>query len=81
MNRFILLMALLLVPAVPASATFSIVAIDPVTGDLGIAVASRISPSAQSPWADGLALSPLPASTSATASRVGAARQGLTGSR
>ncbi len=41
MNKLILILALLLVPALPASATFSIVGIDPVTGDLGIAVASR----------------------------------------
>ena len=53
MNRFMLLLALLLVPAVPASATFSIVAIDPVTGDLGIAVASRyFAVGAVVPWAD-----------------------------
>ncbi len=53
MSRFILLLALLLVPAVPASATFSIVAIDPVTGDLGIAVASRyFAVGAVVPWAD-----------------------------
>lgn len=41
MTRFLFVLALLLVPALPASATFSIVAIDPVTGDLGIAVAWR----------------------------------------
>lgn len=41
MKRLLLVLTLLLVPALPASATFSIVAIDPVTGDLGIAVASR----------------------------------------
>ena len=53
MKRIILLLALLLVPAVPASATFSIVAIDPVTGDLGIAVASRyFAVGAVVPWAD-----------------------------
>ena len=53
MNRFILVVALLLVPAWPASATFSIVGIDPVTGDLGIAVASRyFAVGAVVPWAD-----------------------------
>jgi uncharacterized Ntn-hydrolase superfamily protein len=39
--------------ATPAQATFSIVAIDPVTGDLGIAVASRyFAVGAVVPWAD-----------------------------
>ena len=53
MNKFILVVALLLVPAWPASATFSIVGIDPVTGDLGIAVASRyFAVGAVVPWAD-----------------------------
>ena len=53
MKRILLLLAVLLVPAVPASATFSIVAIDPVTGDLGIAVASRyFAVGAVVPWAD-----------------------------
>ena len=53
MNKFILAVALLLVPALPASATFSIVGIDPVTGDLGIAVASRyFAVGAVVPWAD-----------------------------
>lgn len=53
MKRIILFLALLLVPAVPASATFSIVAIDPATGDLGIAVASRyFAVGAVVPWAD-----------------------------
>lgn len=53
MLRLVLFLALLLVPAVPASATFSIVAIDPVTGDLGIAVASRyFAVGAVVPWAD-----------------------------
>jgi uncharacterized Ntn-hydrolase superfamily protein len=52
MNRLLLFLALLFVPA-PASATFSIVAIDPVTGDLGIAVASRyFAVGAVVPWAD-----------------------------
>ena len=53
MIKFILVVALLLVPAWPASATFSIVGIDPVTGDLGIAVASRyFAVGAVVPWAD-----------------------------
>jgi uncharacterized Ntn-hydrolase superfamily protein len=53
MRTLILFVALLLVPALPASATFSIVAIDPVTGDLGIAVASRyFAVGAVVPWAD-----------------------------
>ncbi|MDP3716576.1 MAG: DUF1028 domain-containing protein [Acidobacteriota bacterium] len=53
MKILILVLTLLLVPALPASATFSIVAIDPVTGDLGIAVASRyFAVGAVVPWAD-----------------------------
>ena len=53
MRRLILLLSILLLPAVPAHATFSIVAIDPVTGDLGIAVASRyFAVGAVVPWAD-----------------------------
>lgn len=53
MKTLSLVLALLLVPALPASATFSIVAIDPVTGDLGIAVASRyFAVGAVVPWAD-----------------------------
>jgi len=53
MKRILLVLTLLLVPALPASATFSIVAIDPVTGDLGIAVASRyFAVGAVVPWAD-----------------------------
>ncbi len=53
MKRLLLFLALSLVPAAPASATFSIVAIDPVTGDLGIAVASRyFAVGAVVPWAD-----------------------------
>jgi uncharacterized Ntn-hydrolase superfamily protein len=53
MKNLLLVLALLLVPALPASATFSIVAIDPVTGDLGIAVASRyFAVGAVVPWAD-----------------------------
>jgi uncharacterized Ntn-hydrolase superfamily protein len=52
--RFLLLVTVLLFgSAVPAFATFSIVAIDPVTGDLGIAVASRyFAVGAVVPWAD-----------------------------
>jgi uncharacterized Ntn-hydrolase superfamily protein len=53
MKTLVLVLTLLLVPALPASATFSIVAIDPVTGDLGIAVASRyFAVGAVVPWAD-----------------------------
>jgi uncharacterized Ntn-hydrolase superfamily protein len=53
MKKLLLVLTLLLVPALPASATFSIVAIDPVTGDLGIAVASRyFAVGAVVPWAD-----------------------------
>jgi uncharacterized Ntn-hydrolase superfamily protein len=48
----LLLLSFLLLP-VPASATFSIVAYDPVTGDLGVAVASRyFAVGAVVPWAD-----------------------------
>jgi uncharacterized Ntn-hydrolase superfamily protein len=53
MRRLILLFLALLIPAAPAHATFSIVAIDPNTGDLGIAVASRyFAVGAVVPWAD-----------------------------
>jgi uncharacterized Ntn-hydrolase superfamily protein len=53
MRTFVLLLALTLLPAWPAAATFSIVAIDPVTGDLGIAVASRyFAVGAVVPWAE-----------------------------
>lgn len=53
MRVLLLWIVLLFVPAVPAFATFSIVAIDPVTGDLGIAVASRyFAVGAVVPWAD-----------------------------
>lgn len=53
MRRAVLLAILLLWPAVPAHATFSIVAIDPETGDLGIAVASRyFAVGAVVPWAE-----------------------------
>ena len=53
MKTLVLVLALLLGPALPAHATFSIVGIDPVTGDLGIAVASRyFAVGAVVPWAD-----------------------------
>ena len=53
MSRLLLVLSLLLLPALPAQATFSIVAIDPATGDLGIAVASRyFAVGAVVPWAD-----------------------------
>jgi uncharacterized Ntn-hydrolase superfamily protein len=52
MLRISVLVSLLLWPSV-AQATFSIVAIDPVTGDLGIAVASRyFAVGAVVPWAE-----------------------------
>lgn len=42
-----------LLMATPASATFSIVAFDPVTGDLGVAVASRVfGVGNHVPWAE-----------------------------
>lgn len=48
-----LVLAFVIAPALPASATFSIVAFDPVTGDLGVAVASRyFAVGAVVPWAD-----------------------------
>src|SRR5262245_45546475 len=53
MRTLVLIVILLLVPAVRADATFSIVAIDPVTGDLGVAVASRyFAVGAVVPWAE-----------------------------
>jgi uncharacterized Ntn-hydrolase superfamily protein len=53
MRILVLVLAIVLAPAWPAAATFSIVAIDPVTGDLGIAVASRyFAVGAVVPWAD-----------------------------
>ncbi len=53
MKRFILLICLLALPASSAFATFSIVAIDPNTGEMGIAVASRyFSVGAVVPWAE-----------------------------
>jgi uncharacterized Ntn-hydrolase superfamily protein len=52
MRIFVLLLVSLLIP-LPANATFSIVAYDPVTGDLGVAVASRyFAVGAVVPWAD-----------------------------
>ena len=52
-KKLIVLLALLLLPATSAMATFSIVAIDPKTGDLGIAVASRyFSVGTVVPWAE-----------------------------
>ena len=43
----------ILFSAAPASATFSIVAFDPVTGDLGVAVASRVfGVGNHVPWAE-----------------------------
>lgn len=54
MRRLLLSLLLLLGSALPAQATFSIVAFDPATGDLGIAVASRyFAVGAVVPWADG----------------------------
>jgi uncharacterized Ntn-hydrolase superfamily protein len=53
MRRLLLFTVLLLWPVSPAHATFSIVAVDPATGDLGIAVASRyFAVGAVVPWAE-----------------------------
>ena len=53
MKRVLLTLALILASANYAMATFSIVAIDPTTGDLGVAVASRyFAVGAVVPWAD-----------------------------
>ena len=53
MKRILLIMVLMLASASQAMATFSIVAIDPETGDLGVAVASRyFAVGAVVPWAD-----------------------------
>ena len=53
MKNAMLLITLLLVAALPASATFSIVAIDPETGEMGVAVASRyFAVGAVVPWAE-----------------------------
>ena len=52
MRPLLLFLVCLLIP-LPANATFSIVAYDPVTGDLGVAVASRyFAVGAVVPWAD-----------------------------
>jgi uncharacterized Ntn-hydrolase superfamily protein len=52
MRPLLLLLTFLLIP-LRANATFSIVAYDPVTGDLGVAVASRyFAVGAVVPWAD-----------------------------
>ena len=53
MRIFIAVLLLLLAGAKPASATFSIVAFDPATGDLGVAVASRVfAVGNHVPWAE-----------------------------
>ena len=53
MKRALLILAFMLASAGYAMATFSIVAIDPVTGDLGVAVASRyFAVGTVVPWAD-----------------------------
>ena len=52
MNRVLLLLMVLLVPAAPAGATFSIVGIDPATGDLGIA-GDRHGKLPSGPWCPG----------------------------
>src|SRR5262245_9788793 len=53
MKRLFLLAALVLFQATSAMATFSIVAIDPKTGDLGVAVASRyFAVGTVVPWAE-----------------------------
>ena len=52
-KRTLLILVLMLASAAQALATFSIVAIDPATGDLGVAVASRyFAVGAVVPWAD-----------------------------
>src|SRR5437870_4755220 len=53
MKRVLPLLTLMLACTTPAMATFSIVAIDPATGDLGVAVASRyFAVGAVVPWAE-----------------------------
>src|SRR5262249_9396846 len=53
MKRALLILTLILASAGHALATFSIVAIDPTTGGLGVAVASRyFAVGAVVPWAD-----------------------------
>src|SRR3954449_11734008 len=52
-RRLLTLIALVLLSATSAMATFSIVAIDPKTGDLGVAVASRyFAVGSVVPWAE-----------------------------
>jgi uncharacterized Ntn-hydrolase superfamily protein len=52
-KKLLMLLALLLIPATSAMATFSIVAIDPRNGDLGVAVASRyFAVGTVVPWAE-----------------------------
>lgn len=52
-KKLLMLLALFLIPATSAMATFSIVARDPRTGDLGIAVASRyFAVGTVVPWAE-----------------------------
>ncbi|PYS37190.1 MAG: hypothetical protein DMG14_22180 [Acidobacteria bacterium] len=53
MKKLLCLSAFVLLTAIPAMATFSIVAIDPRNGDLGVAVASRyFAVGAVVPWAE-----------------------------
>src|SRR5499427_8351447 len=53
MKRTLLILVLILASSSHAMATFSIVAIDPANGDLGVAVASRyFAVGAVVPWAD-----------------------------
>src|SRR5215831_9068705 len=53
MRRVLLILALMVASASHAMATFSIVAIDPATGDLGVAVASRyFAVGTVVPWAE-----------------------------
>src|SRR5262245_38726794 len=53
MKRVLLILALMVASAGHAMATFSIVAIDPATGDLGVAVASRyFAVGAVVPWVE-----------------------------
>ena len=51
--KIVVAFLVILLSAAPASATFSIVAFDPVTGDLGVAVASRVfGVGNHVPWAE-----------------------------
>jgi uncharacterized Ntn-hydrolase superfamily protein len=53
LGKIVAAFLLVLLSAAPASATFSIVAFDPVTGDLGVAVASRVfGVGNHVPWAE-----------------------------